>query len=83
MMLVGSRDSRVRDTKTILPLVVWIVDICDESRIETTLVAVHHKHGDGTVGSAWEEIKFVEVFQYLDKNLTGDAATLGGKGSIH
>jgi len=63
--------------------VVWIIDICDESWIKTFLVAVHHKHGDVTVGSAWEEIKFVEVFQYLDKNLTGDAATLRGKGPIH
>mmetsp|Transcript_22659 Transcript_22659/g.49075 ORF Transcript_22659/g.49075 Transcript_22659/m.49075 type:complete len:204 (+) Transcript_22659:50-661(+) len=80
MMLVGSRDSRKRDAKTNLPLVVWIIDICDESQIKTTLVAVHHKYGDGTIGSAWEEIEFIEVFQYFDKNLTSDAATLGGKG---
>mmetsp|Transcript_11316 Transcript_11316/g.17227 ORF Transcript_11316/g.17227 Transcript_11316/m.17227 type:complete len:115 (+) Transcript_11316:245-589(+) len=72
MMSVGSRDSCVQDAKTNLPLVVGIVDICDESRIKTTLVAVHHKHGDGTIWSVWKKIKFIEISQFRNKNLTID-----------
>ena len=59
---------------------VRVINVVNEPRVESALVAIHQEHGDGTIWSARKKIKFIKISQYLDKNLTVDTATLGGKG---
>mmetsp|Transcript_11313 Transcript_11313/g.17220 ORF Transcript_11313/g.17220 Transcript_11313/m.17220 type:complete len:123 (+) Transcript_11313:441-809(+) len=44
----------------------------NEPGVKSTLVVIHHKHGDGTIWSVWKKIKFIEISQFRNKNLTID-----------